>query len=148
MRTRTFPAGVIGAKEDVDSLVYVPRCPLRLTSVCLCLCVVCVAGTYVCNVSVWHLQYRWCQCVCRICAPVCVYACMCVCVCVCVHVVCVWCVYICVHVACTCVVCECDVCCIGCANVHDMGFPSVCCEYHWLIKEVLWAYSKAIGEQR
>ena len=28
-----------------------------------------------------------------------------------------------------------------------MGFPSVCCEYHWLIKELLWAYSRAIGEQ-
>ena len=30
----------------------------------------------------------------------------------------------------------------------DVGFPSVCCEYHWLIKELLWAYSRAIGETK
>ena len=29
----------------------------------------------------------------------------------------------------------------------DVGFPSVCCEYHWLIKELLWVYSRAVGEQ-
>ena len=33
-----------------------------------------------------------------------------------------------------------------CMKVSDVGFPSVCCDYHWLIKELLWAYSKAIGE--
>ena len=29
----------------------------------------------------------------------------------------------------------------------DVGFPSVCCKYHWLIKKLLWAYNRAIGEQ-
>ena len=29
----------------------------------------------------------------------------------------------------------------------DVAFPSVCCEYHWLIKKLLWTYSRAIGEQ-
>ena len=28
-----------------------------------------------------------------------------------------------------------------------VGFLSVCCEYDWLIKELLLAYSRAIGEQ-
>ena len=29
----------------------------------------------------------------------------------------------------------------------DVGFPSLCSLYHWLKKELLWAYSRAIGEQ-
>ena len=29
----------------------------------------------------------------------------------------------------------------------DVRFPSLCYEYHWLIKELLWAYSRAIKEQ-
>ena len=33
------------------------------------------------------------------------------------------------------------------SDSNDMGFSSVCCEYHWLIKELLWAYSRTIGEQ-
>lgn len=28
----------------------------------------------------------------------------------------------------------------------DVGFPSVCCYYHWLIKKLIWAFSQA--EQR
>ena len=31
--------------------------------------------------------------------------------------------------------------------ILDVGFPSVCCDYHYRIKELLWAYSRAIGEQ-
>ena len=29
----------------------------------------------------------------------------------------------------------------------DVRFPSVCCDYHWLVKKLLWAYSGALGEQ-
>lgn len=32
-------------------------------------------------------------------------------------------------------------------STFDVGFHSICCEYHWLTNELLWAYSKAIGEQ-
>lgn len=33
------------------------------------------------------------------------------------------------------------------AHSSDTGFPSVCCEYHRLIEELLWAYVRATGEQ-
>ena len=26
--------------------------------------------------------------------------------------------------------------------LSDVGFPSVCCEYHWLIKKLIWAYNR------
>ena len=28
-----------------------------------------------------------------------------------------------------------------------MMWNAVCCKYHWLIKELLWVYRRAIGEQ-
>ena len=30
-------------------------------------------------------------------------------------------------------------------GLPGVGFPSVCCEYHYLIKELLWDSSRAIG---
>ena len=29
------------------------------------------------------------------------------------------------------------------SEYDDVGYPSVCCEYHWLIKNLLWAYCSA-----
>ena len=31
-------------------------------------------------------------------------------------------------------------------ETHIVGFPSVCCDYHWLIKGLLWACSRAMGK--
>ena len=32
-------------------------------------------------------------------------------------------------------------------SFSDLGFPSVCCEYYWLIKKLSWAYTRNIGNQ-